>query len=128
MELLRTPRVVLRHWHERDLPPYFDLYSRSEVMRWLGRPSRRALADLDEARDRLTRWQERAAGLALPYGLWALLPLGGNGQPDCPVGTVLLPPLKHAHGPTGEVGIGWHLHPSSQGKGLATEAARALLG
>jgi Acetyltransferase (GNAT) domain len=28
MELTRTPRLLLRHWEEPDLPAFFDLYSR----------------------------------------------------------------------------------------------------
>ena len=36
MELLRTPRLVLRHWEESDLQAFYDLYSRDDVMRWLG--------------------------------------------------------------------------------------------
>jgi RimJ/RimL family protein N-acetyltransferase len=40
------------------------------------------------------------------------------------VGGVLLKPLPNG---TGEVEIGWHLHPDSWGRGLATEAAGAVL-
>jgi RimJ/RimL family protein N-acetyltransferase len=43
------------------------------------------------------------------------------------VGTLLLLPLSDADGPTGLVEVGWHLHPSHQGRGLATEAAHAVL-
>jgi len=46
MELLRTTRLLLRPWAEPDLPAFFDLYSRDDVMRWLG-PL--ALTDLDNA-------------------------------------------------------------------------------
>ena len=151
VELLRTPRTVLRSWRQDDLLPFFDLYSRWEVMRWLGLLLRRAIADLAEARDRLGRWQERQAGLTAPHGLWALVPRTGPAQrptaqrptaqsgstaqqppaqqqpPAGPVGTILLLPLDDAAGLTGEVEIGWHLHPDYQGRGLATEAARALL-
>ena len=149
---------MLRSWRQDDLLAFFDLYSRWEVMRWLGRPPRRAIADVAEARERLGRWQERQAGLTAPYGLWALVPRTGPApqrpaqqppaqqqpaqqpsaqqpaahqpaahQPAGPVGTILLLPLDDATGPTGAVEIGWHLHPDYQGRGLATEAARALL-
>ena len=170
VELLRTPRTVLRSWRQDDLLAFFDLYSRWEVMRWLGRPPRRAIADVAEARERLGRWQERQAGLTAPYGLWALVPRTGPApqrpaqqqpaqqqpaqqqpaqqqparqqparqqpaqqqrptqqQQAGPVGTILLLPLDDATGPTGAVEVGWHLHPDYQGRGLATEAARALL-
>jgi RimJ/RimL family protein N-acetyltransferase len=44
MESLRTRRLLLRRWQEPDLPAFFDLYSREDVMRWLGPHPRRALA------------------------------------------------------------------------------------
>ena len=124
MELLRTERVALRQWGADDLAAFYDLYSRWEIMRWLGPHPRRVIADEAEAKQRLERWSERAAAIAAPQGLWALVPLEGE---DRPVGTVLLMPLHDAHGLTDEVEIGWHLHPDFQGKGLVTEAARALL-
>ncbi|GAA2394717.1 GNAT family N-acetyltransferase [Dactylosporangium salmoneum] len=123
MELLRTARIRLRRWDEGDLPAYFDIYSRWEVMRWLGAPPRRAVRDLAEARERLGRWHEREASLDAPLGLWALVPVEGTE----PVGTVLLLPLHDAGGPTDQIEIGWHLHPDHQKRGLVTEAARALL-
>lgn len=128
MELLRTPRVLLRRWQEDDLPAYFDIYSRDEVMRWLGPHPRRALTDLHEAGERLRRWHEREANLAVPYGFWALVPCTETDEREPPVGTVLLLPLVDAAGSTGEVEIGWHLHPNWQGRGLVTEAAAAVLG
>ena len=48
MELLRTPRMMLRHWEESDLQAYYDLYSRDDVMRWLGSHPRRTLGMRDE--------------------------------------------------------------------------------
>lgn len=125
MELLRTQRVLLRRWRTDDLDAFFDIYSRWEVMRWLGTPPRRALASAAEARDRFARWRELEAGLPAPFGLWALVPL--HASPAVPVGTTLLLPLRDADGPTEDVEIGWHLHPTYQRQGLATEAARAVL-
>ena len=49
VELLRTQRLLLRHWEEPDLPAFFDLYSRADVMRWLGPHPRLALTDLDNS-------------------------------------------------------------------------------
>ena len=43
---------------------------------------------------------------------------------DVPAGSVLLKRLPNGGG---EIEIGWHLHPDSWGRGLATEAAAALL-
>jgi RimJ/RimL family protein N-acetyltransferase len=124
VEVLRTRRLALRAWTDDDLPAYFDVYSRWEVMRWLGPHPRQAVADLDAARQRLHRVQARHAAVTPPLGIWAIVPHGTG----VPVGTVLLLPLHDAAGPTGEVEVGWHLHPDQQGHGLVTEAARALLG
>ncbi|GAA4346256.1 GNAT family N-acetyltransferase [Angustibacter luteus] len=127
MELLRTPDLLLRPWQGDDLDAYFDLYSRWEVMRWLGAQPRAAVTDVDEARVRLDRWQAVGERFAAPLGLWALVPTVDGNDLDHPVGTVLLLPLEDADGPTTEVEVGWHLHPDFEGRGLVTRAARALL-
>jgi RimJ/RimL family protein N-acetyltransferase len=96
-------------------------------MRWLGPHPRRALATPDEARDRLARWQVSEQELQPPFGRWAIVPLMPGTGPGSPVGSLLLLPLADASGPTGLVEVGWHLHPDHQGRGLATEAATAVL-
>ena len=45
MELLRTPRLLLRHWEGSDLPAFYDLYSRDDVMRWLAVAARLGMSD-----------------------------------------------------------------------------------
>ena len=127
MELLRTERLALRHWSESDLAAFFELYSRQDVTRWLGPHPRRPVATPEEARDRLLRWRARERGLAAPLGLWAIVPLVAGQRPQQPAGTLPLMPLSDARGPAGLVEVGWHLHPRHQGRGLATEAARAIL-
>jgi RimJ/RimL family protein N-acetyltransferase len=128
VELARTGRLLLRRWEEHDLPAFFDLYSRDEVTRWLGPHPRRALAYPDEAREGLRRWHARERGLDLPLGFWAMVPLvPPEPQPQPPVGTIALLPLADADGPTGLTEVAWHLHPDHQGRGLATEAAAAVL-
>lgn len=127
MELLRTDRLLLRHWAESDLAAFYDLYSREEVARWLGAHPRRPLATAAEAQERLRRWHEHERGLSPPLGLWAVVPCVAGAVPGQPAGTLLLLPLSDDDGPTGLVEVGWHLHPRYQGQGLATEAARAVL-
>ena len=132
MELLRTPRLLLRNWEKPDLPAFFDLYSREDVMRWLGPHPRRALTTLDEARERMGRWHDRERALDPPLGLWAIVPLlspteSRPTESRPPVGTIPLVPLADASGPAGLMEIGWHLHPRQQGQGFATEAAGAVL-
>jgi len=123
VELLRTERMILRPWAEQDVAAFFDIYARDEVARWLGAHPRRAVSDIEDARRRLLGWRKFHDGFEPPYGLWAMVPVGG----DAPVGTALLLPLSDDEGPTNEVEVGWHLHPDVQGRGLATEAAAALL-
>lgn len=96
-------------------------------MRWLGPHPRRTLATPEEARDRLHRRHARERGLDPPLGYWAIVPLIPRPQQPQPVGTILLLPLSDADGPTGLTEVGWHLHPHHQGRGLATEAAKAIL-
>jgi len=127
MELLRTDRLLLRRWEESDVAAFFDVYSRDEVTRWLGEHPRRPLTTLAEAGERLNGWREHERGLSPPLGLWAIVPCAAGAEPGQPVGTVLLLPLSDDDGPTGLVEVGWHLHPGFQGRGLATEAARAVI-
>lgn len=54
------------------------------------------------------------------FGTWAVV----ERKTGVLAGSVLLQPLPDG---AGEIEIGWHLHPDSWGRGLATEAARALL-
>jgi RimJ/RimL family protein N-acetyltransferase len=126
MELLRTDRLLLRHWNESDVAAFFDVYSREEVARWLGAHPRTALVTVAEAQERLGRWLEHERDLTPPLGLWAIVPHTA-GAPGQPVGTLLLLPLSDGDGPTDLVEVGWHLHPDFQGRGLATEAACAVL-
>lgn len=127
VELLRTERLLLRHWEEPDLAAFFDLYSREDVVRWLGAHPRRPLTSAQEARERMQRWRDHERGLASPLGLWAIVPCVAAENPGQPVGTLLLLPLSDGAEPTCLVEVGWHLHPGHQGQGLATEAAQAVL-
>jgi RimJ/RimL family protein N-acetyltransferase len=36
-------------------------------------------------------------------------------------------PVTDPDGPTGQIEVGWHLHPRHRGQGLVTEAAAAVL-
>ena len=84
MELLRTSRLLLRNWEESDLPAFFDIYSREDVMRWLGPHPRRAAATQGEARERLRRWHARERGFDSPLGFWAIVPLIPGSPPPQP--------------------------------------------
>ncbi|MFG3053140.1 GNAT family N-acetyltransferase [Kitasatospora sp. NPDC048239] len=120
--MFHTERLTARLWEERDEQRAYEIYSRWEVMRWLGaRP--RALESPAEVPAMIARWRERSADPR--YGVWAL-ERRDNGVV---VGSVLLVPLPDGDGRTedGRVEVGWHLHPDSWGHGFATEAARGAL-
>jgi RimJ/RimL family protein N-acetyltransferase len=42
---MRTARLAIRNWQTEDLDEFFDIYSRWEVMKWLGSHPRRTVAD-----------------------------------------------------------------------------------
>lgn len=94
----------------------YDLYRRDDVVRWLAAPP---MANIDHGREMIERNLQRFATDA-GYGSWAIV-LRETGMP---VGSVLLKPLPNGGG---EIEIGWQVHPDSQGRGYATEAAGAVL-
>lgn len=113
-----TPRTVIRPWQLDEADRLFDLLSRIEVVKWFSTLPK-PMNHPDDAVARIERW---SADLAVEprFGRWAVV----ERATGIPAGTVLLKPLPDGEG---EVEIGWHLHPDSWGKGLASEAARALL-
>ena len=127
-EVISTERLLLRPWRtgdERDLDAYFHIYSRWEVMRYLGNAPQ-VLASREEAAERLAKRAEPDPD-GPPYGVWAVCDAD-----DRPMGSVLLRKLpwsEHVQSVPSEsdVEVGWHLHPDEWGKGYATEAATALL-
>jgi RimJ/RimL family protein N-acetyltransferase len=120
--ILRTERLDVRPWRDDEAERVFDLYARDEVARWLG-ATPRPMASLEEAVLAVKRWTERHE--ADPRcGLCAIVPR----DTGVPAGSVLLAVLPDAAGvPTGDLEVGWHLHPDAWGQGYATEAARAVV-
>jgi RimJ/RimL family protein N-acetyltransferase len=113
-----TDRIVLRLWRPDEAPRLLDIQRRPEVMKWLGDGEPVLMKDLDEARAKIRRYEERSLGS--PLGLWAVVPRATG----VPAGTVLLTELPNG---AGEIEVGWHLHPDSHGNGYATEAAELVL-
>jgi RimJ/RimL family protein N-acetyltransferase len=111
-----TARIVIRPWRPEEAGRLFDLLRRIEVAKWIGG---RPMPHEEEALERIERWSQMLA--ADPrFGAWAAVTRSSG----VPAGTVLLKPLPDGDG---ETEIGWHFHPDSWGKGLASEAAGALL-
>jgi RimJ/RimL family protein N-acetyltransferase len=118
--LLETERLTIRPWRHDEAPRLLDILSRMEVVKWLGDGVPVLLTHVDEAHERIERYNTVRDNP--PLGMWAV-----ERKADGVVaGTVLLLTLPNDE--HGEVEIGWHLHPDSWGHGYATEASRAVLG
>lgn len=118
MTELVTARLRLRPPAARDLEPFALMCADPEVMRYiaLGRPLDRASAELGFA-TLLERWRrDGASGLFTVEDLEDGTYLGF-------AGTAPVPPQSVA---AGETEIGWRLRRAAWGRGIATEAARAV--
>jgi RimJ/RimL family protein N-acetyltransferase len=111
-----TERAVIRAWRLGEADRLYDMHRRMEVARWIGG------TPMLDRREAVVRIEQYRAWLAADprFGAWAVV----ERSSDSPAGTVLLKPLPNGEG---EIEIGWHLHPDSWGRGLASEAAAALL-
>ncbi|WP_239139832.1 GNAT family N-acetyltransferase [Actinoplanes campanulatus] len=115
---LETPRLVLRHWTDDDLDPMAAINADPEVMRWIrnGQP-----LDRDGTAERLATWRRHWDEHG--FGLFALT-LRDTGELAGFTGLAVptfLPEILP------NVEIGWRLARKHWGRGLATEAARAVL-
>lgn len=125
---LATARTTLRPWRHTEAPRLLDIQSRVEVMRWLDddQAHPELLADEAAAIARIDRYHATSDADG-PIGFWAVEERASG----VVAGTVLLTAAGDGaahpvHG-NGEWEIGWHLHPDAWGRGLAREAAAALL-
>ncbi|MGP9528491.1 GNAT family N-acetyltransferase [Glutamicibacter sp. AOP5-A2-18] len=126
MKELLTQRLHLRSWTTDDAPFLLDLESRAATVRYLG-PGATCMTTLDQALASIAR---RRGIIAKGQGIWAV----ADRETDALVGNVLCKPLQ---GETQQsidlnflqtpIEVGWHLHPSAQGQGFATEAVREVL-
>ena len=119
-----TDRLFLRRWEDGDADFVFDMYSRWDVQRFIGRVPR-----VMEGKSEAVALIERLRSQEHPvHGFWAV----GRKDTDRLVGTILLKPIP-ASGktsplqPSGDIEIGWHFHPDFWGNGYASEAAAVVL-
>jgi RimJ/RimL family protein N-acetyltransferase len=115
---VKTARLLLRRWRDDDLERLVALYGDPRVARFLsldGRPwpRERSVAVLESFR---RQWRERG------FGPWAVI----DRHTGRWLGEIGLNELADWPGPD-KVEVGWELHPSVWGRGLATEGARAAL-
>jgi len=118
MTEIRTPRLLLRTWHDDDLPPMADINADPRVMRWIDDGSVR---DLDHTAEDIERWEEEWDEEG--FGLFAvellasgeLIGFTGLSVPE------FLPEVMPA------VAISWRIGSQFWGQGYASEAAHATL-
>lgn len=117
MKPIRTERLILRDWEERDRDLFFRINSDNRVMEFF--PFRRDRAAADALFDRLRGW-------IAEYGFgFAAAEIRQTGE--C-IGFVGLAPTDmEPILPKGTVEIGWRLAPEYWGFGYVTEAAEAWL-
>ncbi|QEW04181.1 GNAT family N-acetyltransferase [Microbacterium lushaniae] len=125
MTPVRTARLTLRAWttDADDVAFVFDMYSRMDVLRYLGRTPR-VLEDPAEASAMIGRWEALRDGV---LGVRAITTHDGER-----LGCLLLKRIPWstdaaAPGTPEDIEIGWHLHPDAWGHGYAAEAAAAVL-
>ncbi len=113
--ILETERLVLRQWRAEDAEPLFAFAGDAETMRFIG--SGQPWPDIETAH----RWLGRvtAAYRERGYGIWAVIEKA-NGRLIGSCGFSLLPD-------SGEIDFGYVYARDTWGRGLATEAARAVL-
>jgi len=113
--LLRTPRLLLREWHDSDREPFAAMSADSDVMALL-LPLDRAASDA---------WIARMQAHCQEHGFcqWAV---ESPGEANL-IGAVGLNWVPHKTAFTPAVEMGWRLAHAYWGQGYAREAARAVI-
>ena len=114
MDPLQTPKLLLEPLTTADYPWVIDLYADPEVMRYIGDGKPRGE---QQSRERLDWFLDQAARLG--FGYWMVLDRATRG----PLGGAMLMVRK----PGANVELGFALARPAWGRGIATEAARALI-
>ncbi|WP_322414805.1 GNAT family N-acetyltransferase [Mesorhizobium huakuii] len=117
MTPMRTERLILRNWEERDRELFHRINSDERVMEFF--PFRRDRAAADAKMDEVRAWIDKDG-----YG-FAAAEIAATGE--C-IGFVGLSGTEDIDVlPAGTIEIGWRLAPEFWGKGYVTEASEAWL-
>lgn len=116
--MFETARLVVRDWEDADAGRTYDMFSRDDVVRYLG-TAPAPLTSPEQAVERVARLRVRNAEQA-PYGVWA----AERRDDGVLVGQLALVPVPDGDG---AVEVAWALHPDSWRAGYATEGARGVL-
>lgn len=118
MKPIRTQRLILRRWEERDRPLFHRINSDDQVMRFF--PVRRSRAQSDAVMDHfLSVIDENGFGFTAAEIAETGETIGFIGLQPCDV--------EADSYPNDAVEIGWRLAPEFWGEGYATEGASAWL-
>lgn len=118
MTEVETERLLLRRWQDDDLERLVGLYADPRVAQYLsldGRPWPRARS-VAVFEHFVRQWQQQG------FGPWAAIDRRSGRW----LGEIGLNELADWPGPH-KVEVGWELHPSVWGQGLATEGGRAAV-
>jgi ribosomal-protein-alanine N-acetyltransferase len=107
-----TERLRMRPLHESDLDPLAEIYQHPLVARWIGPHTRQ-----DVEREIRQHIENQAS---LGWSFWAI----EDRESARLIGDCGLQPFEHRGA---EIELGYDLHPSAWGLGLATEAAREVV-
>ncbi|PBC03246.1 GNAT family N-acetyltransferase [Mesorhizobium sp. WSM3860] len=118
MKPIRTERLILRNWEERDRALFHRINSDERVMEFF--PFRRDRAAADAKMDEVRAWID-----ADGYG-FAAAEIAATGECIGFVGLFGTEDIDVLA--AGTIEIGWRLAPEFWGKGYVTEAAEAWLG
>jgi RimJ/RimL family protein N-acetyltransferase len=117
MKPIRTERLILRNWEERDRALFHRINSDDQVLEFF--PFRRSRAEADAKLDQFRAEIENDG-----FG-WTAAEIAATGE--C-IGFVGLHQTEHMPFlPEGTVEIGWRLAPEFWGKGYVSEAATTWL-
>jgi len=111
---MRTERLILRNWEERDRDLFHRINSDERVMEFF--PMRRTRAESDDLMDRLAQGIEQNG-----FGL-AAVEIAQTGQVAGFAGLNITTGIPVTE--DGTIEIGWRIAPEFWGKGYVSEAAR----